>query len=170
MESREGEDARWSATLAGATAGGAPRGRAEVDVERMGRGARRASLWVVMVVVVALLCVIVGAVAAAARPPTAVDEEADGETTLELPAPETPATNEDAKARELKLGGPGIKMDELGPLIVNPDGTLRRIANWATLSERERANALRTLKRRNNERIEALQQQQGQGQNEKDTL
>lgn len=59
-------------------------------------------------------------------------------------------------------GEAAVPLDELGPLIVNPDGSLRRIANWQELSEGERAAALRRLSRRNAQRLATLQQQEQQ--------
>ncbi|GLC48962.1 hypothetical protein PLESTB_000167500 [Pleodorina starrii] len=60
------------------------------------------------------------------------------------------------------MGGGKIALDALGPTIVAEDGTLRRIANWATLTERERQVALRRIGQRNQARIAALQQQQAE--------
>lgn len=40
------------------------------------------------------------------------------------------------------------------------DGSLRRIANWATLSNAERATALRRLGKRNRQRLATLEEQQ----------
>ncbi len=51
-------------------------------------------------------------------------------------------------------------MDELGPLIVAEDGSLRRIANWQSLTEGERRVALRRIAKRNNERLAKLKQEQ----------
>ncbi|KAL4426835.1 hypothetical protein ABPG77_006621 [Micractinium sp. CCAP 211/92] len=64
-----------------------------------------------------------------------------------------------APARELRLGEK-LALDELGPLIVTSSGSLRRIANWADLSEAEREVALRRLSGRNRERLATLEEQQ----------
>lgn len=56
--------------------------------------------------------------------------------------------------------GEKLALDDLGPLIVAVDGSLRRIANWATLSEAERATALRRLGQRNRQRLATLEEQQ----------
>jgi hypothetical protein len=50
-----------------------------------------------------------------------------------------------------------MKLDHLGPLVVNKDGTLSRIGNWAEMSEIERQNTLRVLGKRNMLRREALE-------------
>lgn len=49
-----------------------------------------------------------------------------------------------------------LALPELGPCIVNSDGTVSSIANWAELSERERAIALRRIAKRNEARRAAL--------------
>ena len=56
--------------------------------------------------------------------------------------------------------GEKLALDELGPLIVTSSGSLRRIANWADLSEAEREVALRRLSGRNRERLATLEEQQ----------
>ncbi|KAJ7260890.1 hypothetical protein B0H12DRAFT_1013758 [Mycena haematopus] len=50
---------------------------------------------------------------------------------------------------QLQPGGPAVKLDDLGPLVVNSDGTLSRISNWAALTAAERANTIRVLSARN---------------------
>ncbi|TFK37579.1 hypothetical protein BDQ12DRAFT_607328 [Crucibulum laeve] len=42
-----------------------------------------------------------------------------------------------------------VKLDELGPLVVNSDGTLSRISNWSSMAEAERQRTLRVLSKRN---------------------
>ena len=56
--------------------------------------------------------------------------------------------------------GEALKLDELGPIIVNPDGTTRRIANWDSLSRQERESAWRLISARNRLRIERLRGQE----------
>lgn len=71
-----------------------------------------------------------------------------------LPLPEPPA---DSKATELNVStGQAVKLDHLGPMVVNRDGTLSRIGNWAEMSEIERQNTLRILGKRNQLRMETL--------------
>ncbi|KAG5178179.1 hypothetical protein JKP88DRAFT_188785 [Tribonema minus] len=53
--------------------------------------------------------------------------------------------------------GETMRLDHLGPIIINSDGTTRRITNWDTMTERERQVALRRIAKRNKERIETLQ-------------
>lgn len=71
-----------------------------------------------------------------------------------LPLPEPPA---DSKAVELDVStGNAVKLDHLGPMVVNRDGTLSRIANWENMAEIERKNTLRILGKRNQLRLESL--------------
>jgi hypothetical protein len=37
-----------------------------------------------------------------------------------------------------KIGEGGVSFDHLGPMIINTDGTVSRIANWVNMTERER--------------------------------
>ncbi|KAL5363960.1 hypothetical protein BJX96DRAFT_127492 [Aspergillus floccosus] len=57
---------------------------------------------------------------------------------------------------DLSDGGSTVKLDHLGPLVVNQDGTLSRIANWEHMTEIEKKNTLRVLGKRNKQRMEAL--------------
>lgn len=71
-----------------------------------------------------------------------------------LPLPEPPA---DTKAVELDVStGNAVKLDHLGPMVVNRDGTLSRIANWDQMTELERRNTLRVLGKRNQLRMDTL--------------
>jgi hypothetical protein len=63
----------------------------------------------------------------------------------------------DGDATQLALGQT-LKLDKLGPIIVNSDGTTSRIVNWASLTERERQVALRRIAARNKERAAQLSQ------------
>ncbi|KAE8160655.1 hypothetical protein BDV40DRAFT_211929 [Aspergillus tamarii] len=62
------------------------------------------------------------------------------------------------QTQQLDVSGDGstVKLDHLGPLVVNQDGTLSRIANWAQMTEMEKKNTLRVLGKRNKQRMEAL--------------
>jgi len=58
----------------------------------------------------------------------------------------------------------------MGPLVVNKDGTLSRIANWHAMADIERQNTLRILGKRNLLRREALaraEREAAEGGNEK---
>lgn len=49
-----------------------------------------------------------------------------------------------------------VKLDSLGPMVVNSDGTLSRIQNWQSMTEAERERTLRVLGKRNVLRQEKL--------------
>ncbi|KAF5329266.1 hypothetical protein D9619_009011 [Psilocybe cf. subviscida] len=78
---------------------------------------------------------------------------------LALPAPDAAATSDpQSSTRTLDVSAPGgiaqrITLDELGPMVVNSDGTLSRIANWAQMTEAERQRTLRVLSARNKLRL-----------------
>jgi hypothetical protein len=64
--------------------------------------------------------------------------------------------------RRLRLGE-RVALDELGPVVVQPDCTLRRIENWGALTPDERAAAQRRLGARNAARLGACRQLEAQG-------
>jgi hypothetical protein len=68
---------------------------------------------------------------------------------LPLPEPSSDAT-------QLNVNGEGVKLDHLGPLVVNKDGSLSRIANWDKMAEIEKQNTLRILGKRNQLRLGSL--------------
>ncbi|CAO1615982.1 unnamed protein product [Parajaminaea phylloscopi] len=64
--------------------------------------------------------------------------------------------NED-KVRQLDAStGNKVALDELGPMVVNKDGTLSRIHNWESMTEAERARTIRVLGARNQLRMADL--------------
>lgn len=69
-----------------------------------------------------------------------------------------PAPGDESAMPTLDIsGGEGnLKLDALGPLVVNTDGTVARIGNWAQMNEIERNNTLRVLGKRNQQRLAAL--------------
>lgn len=71
-----------------------------------------------------------------------------------LPLPEPPANADNTT--QINVNGEGVKLDHLGPLVVNKDGTLSRIANWDKMAEIEKQNTLRILGKRNQLRRENL--------------
>ena len=50
--------------------------------------------------------------------------------------------------------GEKVALDELGPIIVNEDCTMRRITNWETMSARERRGISKRVVERSRERLE----------------
>lgn len=85
---------------------------------------------------------------------------------LQLPSADSgvPAID-DLGRRQLTLDSK-LKLDELGPIIVQEDGTLRRITNWDGLSDAEKEASLRIIASRNQRRLEALRRQQQSGPSE----
>jgi hypothetical protein len=74
---------------------------------------------------------------------------------LGLPAgEESSATNTDT--HKLVLGEGYSLYDKMGPLVINDDGSTRRIANWDVMTDREKQNTLRVLSRRNKVRHSRL--------------
>lgn len=85
-------------------------------------------------------------------------EQAQAEPILGLPEP----GSEGAQRIDLSSGSGSIKMDHLGPLVVNVDGSLARISNWDKMVESERKATLRIIGKRNKERLAALEAKEKQ--------
>jgi len=49
-----------------------------------------------------------------------------------------------------------VRLAQLGPLVVNADGTTGRVNNWAEMTAMERETTLRLLNKRNKARLDAL--------------
>ena len=79
-----------------------------------------------------------------------------------LPAPDTTppsgaTAGSDATTTTIEVNGARVSLaDQLGPAVINADGTVSRIANWAEMGEAERRNTVRVLGKRNRLRLEAL--------------
>ncbi|KAG6107068.1 hypothetical protein E4U14_004316 [Claviceps sp. LM454 group G7] len=69
-----------------------------------------------------------------------------------------PSPSDGATTTTLDVSGEGstVKLDHLGPLVVNTNGTMSRIGNWAQMSSIEKENTLRLLGKRNKQRLEVL--------------
>lgn len=94
----------------------------------------------------------VHAFASAETPKPAVDIPESKSEILQLP----PSDPNNSNVQTLQFGQ-AMKLDHLGPIIINTDGTTRRIDNWDTLSEREKETTWRRIKKRNAERREMLE-------------
>ncbi|GAB7331277.1 hypothetical protein MBLNU13_g02729t1 [Cladosporium sp. NU13] len=70
-----------------------------------------------------------------------------------LALPEAPAN---ATQLDMSTGGATVSLDHLGPMVVNVDGTMSRIANWDKMAEIEKNNTLRIIGKRNKDRLAAL--------------
>jgi len=53
-----------------------------------------------------------------------------------------------------------VKLDHLGPLVVNTDGTLSRVSNWQNMTEAEKGRTLRVLGKRNMLRQEKMKEEE----------
>ncbi|KAG4305957.1 hypothetical protein PORY_000867 [Pneumocystis oryctolagi] len=71
--------------------------------------------------------------------------------------PALPAGGADATdGASAAANGPALRLDQLGPMVVNRDGTLARIENWAALTEQEKRRIERVLVQRNRQRLARL--------------
>lgn len=61
---------------------------------------------------------------------------------------------------DMSSGSTTVKLDHLGPMVVNVDGTLARITNWQEMTEAERSSTLRIVGIRNKSRLEVLKKKQ----------
>lgn len=98
------------------------------------------------------------------------DEETSKQPQLALPAPSSSSTNgasstaNDDDSRSLNVAtGNRVALDELGPMVVNPNGTLSRIHNWSEMIPSERERTLRVLGARNKLRMDSIRGQEGEG-------
>ena len=71
-----------------------------------------------------------------------------------LALPEVP--HNDVTQLDMSSGGTSVKLDHLGPMVVNADGTLARISNWQQMTDGEKEATLRIVGKRNKQRLEAL--------------
>jgi len=60
------------------------------------------------------------------------------------------------KIHKLEVGGESVGLRDLGPIIINPDGSARRITNWAVLTAAEKEVAWRRVRLRNARRMKTL--------------
>lgn len=89
------------------------------------------------------------------------NQETQPQKKLYLPAsdPSNPVANQQGDGGieiDMSGGGTEVKLDHLGPMVVNVDGTLSQIGNWQQMTEIEKTNTLRVLGKRNQKRLEAL--------------
>ena len=81
--------------------------------------------------------------------------KADQQQPLLLPE----SNKDDPSIPKIQLGDT-ISFEEMGPVIINADGTTRRIDNWDKMSKHEQEVAWRRISKRNAERRAALMEQQ----------
>eukprot|EP00040_Diaphanoeca_grandis_P008144 m.44069 g.44069 ORF g.44069 m.44069 type:complete len:127 (+) comp19564_c0_seq3:221-601(+) len=74
---------------------------------------------------------------------------------LALPLPEEGKSI----ALDVSTGQP-VRLDHLGPVVVQSDGKLKRITNWNEMTEREQKTAFRMVTKRNRRRLAELREAQ----------
>lgn len=87
----------------------------------------------------------------------AVEEMGTSETAhADIPVLEGDAggVSSEASGTRKIVFGEKVALDELGPIIVNEDCTMRRITNWQTMSARERRGVTQRVVERNKGRLE----------------
>ena len=86
---------------------------------------------------------------------------ASASATPEGEVPQLPEADPNANIPRINLGET-IRFEEMGPVILNTDGTTRRIANWDNLTEQEKKVTWRRISKRNEERRKVLLKKQEQ--------
>lgn len=100
------------------------------------------------------------------------EQEQESKKSLYLPAsdPTNPIANQDGDGSiklDMSGGGTEVKLDHLGPMVVNVDGTLSQIGNWQQMTDIEKNNTLRVLGKRNQKRLETLRAKEKAGEGSK---
>ena len=96
--------------------------------------------------------------------PTTMLESKEEKEVLQLPE----ASN-DPSIPSIKLGE-SIQFEDIGPVIINADGSTRQIANWDKMTEAEQQVAWRRISKRNEERRKVLLEQQQQQQQQQEQI
>jgi hypothetical protein len=79
----------------------------------------------------------------------AVADEAPSSDPLALPASDG--------AQSVTVGGEAVAMEELGPIVINTDGTTARITNWHEMTPAEQEKTRRVIVARNAKRLAKLE-------------
>jgi hypothetical protein len=98
--------------------------------------------------------------AAFAAAPAGADSNNSNEMSSDA-VPLLPAADPNSKLPSLKFGET-LSFEEMGPIILNADGTTRRISNWDQMTPQEQQTTWRRIKKRNEERRNKLLQDQQQ--------
>jgi hypothetical protein len=70
---------------------------------------------------------------------------------------EIPAIEYHSQSTTIEHRQQTVELDQLGPIIINTDGTMQRITNWDKMTEQEKRNIMRIIPKRNAQRLAALQ-------------
>ena len=82
-------------------------------------------------------------------------------TTPKTPLALPEAPHNSTTQLDMSNGSTSIKLDHLGPMVVNVDGTMSRISNWEQMADIEKENTLRIIAKRNQVRLDALRAKDG---------
>ncbi|KAL5094324.1 hypothetical protein Trisim1_006913 [Trichoderma cf. simile WF8] len=85
-----------------------------------------------------------------------------------LPAPGS--NTENITTIDVSGSGTTVKLDALGPMVVNVDGTMSRISNWDKMAAIEKENTLRIIGKRNQQRLAALRKARGISEGSNDSI
>jgi hypothetical protein len=98
---------------------------------------------------------------AAFAAPSISGESLEGENAVGNEIPLLPASDPDSNIPSLKLGET-MRFEEMGPIIINLDGTTRRIDNWNEMTKHEQEVSWRRIAKRNDERRKMLMEKMQQ--------
>ena len=95
-------------------------------------------------------------------------QRGDGDK-IETDIPLLPASDANSDIPSIRLGET-IRFEEMGPIIINLDGTTRRIDNWNEMTKHEQEVSWRRIAKRNEERrkllMEKMQEESGERKHE----
>jgi hypothetical protein len=89
----------------------------------------------------------------------ATDKNNNNDNNNNRKVPQLLPADPESNLRTIQLGET-ITFEQFGPIILNTDGSIRRIANWDNLSEHEKEVSWRRISKRNEERRQLLLKQQ----------
>ena len=98
---------------------------------------------------------------ASTNAPESSEDAANNNEKTEGPLLLPESNSDDPSIPKIQLGDT-ISFEEMGPVIINADGTTRRIDNWDKMTKHEQEVAWRRISKRNAERRAALLEQQKQ--------
>ncbi|KAG0649434.1 hypothetical protein D0Z07_4541 [Hyphodiscus hymeniophilus] len=98
---------------------------------------------------------------------TRSDSNADAHSKTQSATPKEPlalpeAPHDSNTELDMSNGDTSVRLDHLGPMVVNEDGTLSRISNWGNMADIEKENTLRIIGKRNQARLEKLRAKEGE--------
>lgn len=77
----------------------------------------------------------------------------------DMSAPRLPPSGQDRTQLDLSNGHASLG-DQLGPLVINKDGTTARITNWQEMTDNEKETTMRIVTKRNRARLAAIKEQE----------